>query len=88
MLSLPCSLNFSFLLEWQISDKNIFPICRSQLEKMAEIQAMPTQMAWGEWGCAAGTLEPLAFTRASSSEFCYPLLECTRVNSPNPPILE
>ena len=55
---------------------------------MAEIQAMPTQMAWGEWGCAAGTLEPLAFTRASSSEFCYPLLEYTRVNSPNPPILE
>ena len=27
------------------------------------------------WGCAAGTLEPLAYTRASSAEFCYPLLE-------------
>ena len=27
------------------------------------------------WGCAAGTLEPLTFTRASSSEFCYPMLE-------------
>ena len=29
------------------------------------------------WGCAAGTLEPLAYTRAtdcSSSEFCYPML--------------
>ena len=25
------------------------------------------------WGCAAGTLEPL--TRASSAEFCYPILE-------------
>ena len=23
-----------------------------------------------EWGCAAGTLEPLAYTRASSAEFC------------------
>ena len=28
------------------------------------------------WGCAAGSLEPLTFTRASSAEFCYP-----RVNS-------
>ena len=27
------------------------------------------------WGCAAETLEPLAYTRASSSEFCYPILE-------------
>ena len=27
------------------------------------------------WGCAAGTLEPLAYTRASSAEFCYPTLE-------------
>ena len=23
------------------------------------------------WECAAGTLEPLAYTRASSAEFCY-----------------
>jgi len=28
-----------------------------------------------EWGCAAGTLELLAYTRASSPEFCYPILE-------------
>jgi len=27
------------------------------------------------WGCAAGTLEPLPYTRASSAEFCYPILE-------------
>ena len=27
------------------------------------------------WGCAAGTLEPLTYTRASSAEFCYPTLE-------------
>ena len=27
------------------------------------------------WGCAAGTLEPLAYTRARSAEFCYPILE-------------
>ena len=27
------------------------------------------------WGCAAGSLEPLTFTRAISAEFCYPILE-------------
>ena len=27
------------------------------------------------WGCATGTLEPLTYTRASSTEFCYPILE-------------
>ena len=27
------------------------------------------------WGCAAGTLEPLAYTRASSAEFCYTILD-------------
>ena len=27
------------------------------------------------WGCAAGTLEPLTYTKASSAEFCYPILE-------------
>ena len=26
-------------------------------------------------GCAAGSLKPLTFTRASSAEFCYPILE-------------
>ena len=27
------------------------------------------------WRCAAGTLEPFTYTRASSAEFCYPILE-------------
>ena len=27
------------------------------------------------WGCAAGTLEPLTYTRASTAELCYPILE-------------
>ena len=27
------------------------------------------------WGCAAGTLEPLTYTTASSAEFCQPILE-------------
>ena len=26
------------------------------------------------WGCTAGTLGPLTYTRASSAEFCYPIL--------------
>ena len=26
------------------------------------------------WGFAAGTVEPLTYTRASSAEFCYPIL--------------
>ena len=29
------------------------------------------------WGCAAGTLEPLAYTIATSAEFCYPILDLT-----------
>ena len=37
------------------------------------------------WGCAAGTLEPISYTRASSAEFCYPILELT---FKIPPILE
>ena len=35
------------------------------------------------WGCAAGTLEPLAHTRASSAEFWYPILELTPQITPN-----
>ena len=27
------------------------------------------------WVCAAGTLVPLAYTRVSSAEFCYPIVE-------------
>ena len=27
------------------------------------------------WRCATGTLEPLAYTRVSLSEFCYPILD-------------
>ena len=36
------------------------------------------------WGCAAGTLEPLAYTGASSSEFCYPSLDQTPQIPPYP----
>ena len=32
-------------------------------------------LGFSGWGCAAGTLEPLTCNRASSAEFCYPILE-------------
>ena len=36
------------------------------------------------WGCAALTLEPLAYTRASLAEFCYPTLDLTPQIRPYP----
>ena len=36
------------------------------------------------WGCAAGTLGPLAYTRARSSEFCYPILDLSPKIPPIP----
>ena len=35
----------------------------------------PNFLGISGWGCVAGTLEPLTYTRASSAEFCYPILE-------------
>ena len=35
------------------------------------------------WERAAGTLKLLAYTRASSVEFCYPILEQTTQITPN-----
>ena len=43
-----------------------------------KIMALQTRGGTSEisgWACAAGTLEPLTYTRASSAEFCYPILE-------------
>ena len=36
------------------------------------------------WGCVAGILEHLTYTRASSAEFCYPILEETPQIPPYP----
>ena len=41
----------------------------------AEIPGEGSTLGISGWGCAAGTLEPLAYTRASSAEFRYPILE-------------
>ena len=47
------------------------------------VACKPQVMAGGQggpvwifgWGCAAETLEPLAYSRANSAEFCYPILD-------------
>ena len=46
-------------------------LCVSHSLSMGPISAKRGQ--W--WGSAAGTLEPLTYTRASSAKFCYPILE-------------
>ena len=61
-------------------DKNIISI---QSHTVAYEQAFPQAkffpgggtLGISGWGCAAGTLEPLTYTRASSAEFCYPILK-------------
>ena len=51
----------------------------SQLSLNGQLYKMDTRgggtLGISGWGCAAGTLEPLTYTRASSAEFCYPILE-------------
>ena len=37
-------------------------------------------------GCAAGTLDPSAYARASSAEACYPILDLTPKIPPNPKV--
>ena len=45
------------------------------VQRIALPQARGGALGISGWGCAAGTLEPLTFTRARSAEFCYPILE-------------
>jgi len=45
------------------------------LVQETHIKARGGTLGISGWGCAAGTLEPLAYTRASSAEFCHPILE-------------
>ena len=56
---------------------------KMRLERNPTVQLITSSLLRGggggclglfRWGCAAGTLEPLAYSRASSSEFCYPIL--------------
>ena len=47
--------------------------CWRVLTWMSTNPGVTLRISW--WGCAAGTLEPLTYTRGSSAEFCYPILE-------------
>ena len=70
------------LIFWQFPDSlNIDKFLDTAPLMLARYPGGDTLGIFG-WGCAAGTLEPLAYTRASSAEFSYPLY--TRINSPNP----
>ena len=61
----------------------IRPCCNSPILRVANpiflcnsyVQTRGGTLGISGWGCAAGTLEPLNYTRASSAEFCYPILD-------------
>ena len=67
-------LNFIFLsfLVWLCMIMNF-----KQRETKFKLRIKPGggTLGFSGWGCAAGTLEPLTYTRASSAQFCYPILE-------------
>ena len=49
--------------------------CPIQYDFPAGAKARGGTLGISGWGCAAGTLEPLTYTRTSSAEFCSPTLE-------------
>ena len=61
---------------------------KMRLERNPTVQLITSSLLRGggggslglfRWGCATGTLEPLAYSRASSSEFCYPIIIITLI---------
>ena len=60
-----------FLSRWPALNEN--PGSRLQETKISLPRRRCTLGIFG-YGCAAGALEPLAYIRASSAEFCYPTL--------------
>ena len=68
------------MTEYHFNAEDLIVFC--PLECGGEKEALPDIWEGGGgtlglfgWGCAVGTLESLAYTRASSSEFCYPILD-------------
>ena len=59
------------------------PVASDRFDSLAKTNFSLARYPWGGgvylgisgWGCAAGTLEPLAYTRASSAELRCPILE-------------
>ena len=79
----PKNLPVKGLIFWQFTDCLNFDKFRDM--KLLLINVIARYPGVFGWGCAAGTLEPLAYTGASSAEFSYAI--CTRINSPSPPSL-
>ena len=58
-----------------------YPLCCSLVHNEVYLYLLPCgpggRSTWGMfgWGCAAGILEPLTYTRASSAEFWSPILD-------------
>ena len=69
-----------------VSENNEIAIILIFLPQATEFT--PGTLGISGWGCAAGTLEPVAYTRASSAEFCYPILEQTPPISVGIPIFD
>ena len=54
---------------------DIFACCFVYANRQCTWKTLGGTLGISGWGCAAGTLEPLTYARASSAEFCYPVLE-------------
>ena len=74
-----CSNSCVLTKWWQRSDllfyKDSWPHMQIQKWKLLPFCPGGGTFVISGWGCAAGTLEPSAYTRASSAELCYPILE-------------
>ena len=51
------------------------PLFECKIGKSGSLRARGGTLGISGWRCAAGTLEPLTYTRASSAEFFYPILK-------------
>ena len=73
---------------WSHNESDSFLLLNERIKYSRNSRELPTYTArvggtprgggyvWNFWvRCAAGSLEPLTFTRASSAEFCYPIVE-------------
>ena len=58
-----------------IVNTDLIAFCSLAVTKLAPCWPVGGTLGISGWGCAAGTLEPFAYTKASSAEFCYPILE-------------
>ena len=65
-----CTIKLTFLIQTRKAQSQVPVFLRDVCTRGGE----GTLEIFG-WRCAAGSLKPLAYTRASSVEFCYPILD-------------